>query len=494
MSLNGIENNYSMSPSTIIFDGMSTSSNIKPKKLLRKHESLLLIFQISLSCFVVAAALVFCTILKTGDVPSIYRLLLIISVFLVVAIYSMMGVFKQSPKFYNMAMRITLAWVLLMVVLIVIAFLTKTSELYSREVMLTWFFSVAVIQIPVLKLNYFAVALYRKKYTKPINAVVVGVGKTARFFSSKINDNNWLPDRVLGMVNGYQETVPDSIYDQLDFPLLGGINEIEDVIKTHNIQRIYISLPLKHAAKVELLNEQLLDCQADVIWILDVSDWKLMNHSLREVAGLPLLSLNESPINVSRVQIRMKHALDKILSVLLVILLSPLLAIAALAVKLSSPGPIIFKQKRHGFDGKEISIYKFRSMQVHDDKEVKQATKTDSRITPVGAFLRRSSIDELPQLFNVIHGEMSLVGPRPHAVAHNDYYSNNISKYMARHRIKPGITGLAQISGCRGETETIDKMEDRVRYDIEYISNWSLWLDFKILLKTPLSLLGKEIY
>jgi putative colanic acid biosynthesis UDP-glucose lipid carrier transferase len=483
-----------MSPSTIIFDGVSTSSNLKPKKLLRKHESLLLIFQVSLSCLVVSVALVICTLLKIGDVPSLYRLLLIISVFLVVAVYSMMGVFKQSPKFYNMAMRISLAWLLLMAVLIIIAFLTKTSELYSREVMLTWFFSVAIVQIPVLKLNYYAVALYRKKYTRPINAVVIGVGKTARFFSNKINDNYWLPDRVLGMINGYQETVPDTIYSQLRFPLLGGISEIEDVIKTHNIQRIYISLPLKHAAKVEQLNERLLDCQADVIWILDVSDWKLMNHSLREVAGLPLLSLNESPINVSRVQIRMKHALDKMLSILLVILLLPLLAIAALAVKISSPGPIIFKQKRHGYDGEEISIYKFRSMRLHDDKDVKQATKTDNRITTVGAFLRRSSIDELPQLFNVLEGNMSLVGPRPHALAHNDYYSVNISKYMARHRIKPGITGLAQISGCRGETETIEKMEARVRYDIEYISNWSLWLDMKILLKTPLSLIGKEIY
>ena len=251
---------------------------------------------------------------------------------------------------------------------------------------------------------------------------------------------------------------------------------------------------LKHAAKVEELNEYLLDYQVDVIWILDVSDWNLMNHSVREVAGLPLLSLNESPVNVSRVQIRIKHALDKIIALIAIFLLAPLLLIVAIAVKLDSKGPVIFRQKRHGYDGKEIYISKFRSMVQHEDTAVKQAQKGDARITKVGAFIRKTSIDELPQLFDVLQGGMSLVGPRPHAIAHNDYYSDKISKYMARHRIKPGITGLAQISGCRGETETIEKMEARVRYDMEYINNWSLWLDFKILVKTPLSLISKEIY
>jgi putative colanic acid biosynthesis UDP-glucose lipid carrier transferase len=178
----------------------------------------------------------------------------------------------------------------------------------------------------------------------------------------------------------------------------------------------------------------------------------------------------------------------------MIIGLSPVLIASAIAVKLSSPGPLIYRQKRHGFNGEEITIFKFRSMTVHEDTEVKQAQKGDTRITKVGSFLRRSSIDELPQLFNVLQGSMSLVGPRPHAIAHNDYYSEKINKYMARHRIKPGITGLAQISGCRGETETVDKMADRVRYDMEYINNWSLWGDIKILLKTPLSLLGKDIY
>lgn len=179
---------------------------------------------------------------------------------------------------------------------------------------------------------------------------------------------------------------------------------------------------------------------------------------------------------------------------LAIIALSPILLIIALAVKINSPGPVFFKQDRHGWNGKVIQVWKFRSMRVHDDLEVKQASRNDSRITPIGRFIRRTSIDELPQLFNVLQGHMALVGPRPHAIAHNNYYSDKILAYMARHRIKPGITGLAQISGFRGETDTIDKMQKRVEIDLKYINNWSLWLDLKILLKTPFTLLSKDIY
>jgi putative colanic acid biosynthesis UDP-glucose lipid carrier transferase len=166
----------------------------------------------------------------------------------------------------------------------------------------------------------------------------------------------------------------------------------------------------------------------------------------------------------------------------------------AIAVKLSSPGPVFFRQPRHGCNGQVILVWKFRSMRVHDDTEVKQATQNDSRITRVGAFIRRTSIDELPQLINVLRGEMAMVGPRPHAVAHNHYYGDKIIAYMARHRIKPGITGLAQISGLRGETETLEKMQKRIEKDLAYINHWSLWLDIKILVKTPFTLFSRDIY
>jgi putative colanic acid biosynthesis UDP-glucose lipid carrier transferase len=204
--------------------------------------------------------------------------------------------------------------------------------------------------------------------------------------------------------------------------------------------------------------------------------------------------LNESPLTSRPTAALSKSLVEKTVAFLAIIALSPILLIIALAVKINSPGPVFFKQDRHGWNGKVIKVWKFRSMRVHDDRDVKQASRNDSRITPVGRFIRRTSLDELPQLFNVLQGHMALVGPRPHAVAHNNYYSGKILAYMARHRIKPGITGLAQISGCRGETDTIDKMQKRVEIDLQYINSWSLWLDLKILVKTPFTLLSKDIY
>ena len=178
-----------------------------------------------------------------------------------------------------------------------------------------------------------------------------------------------------------------------------------------------------------------------------------------------------------------------------VIALPPQFSVIATLIKQSSHGPVFYQQDRTGFDGQIFKVYKLRSMKLHDDAEVvQQATKEDPRITKIDKFIRRTTIDELPQLINVLNGTMSLVGPRPHAVSHNNYYSDKIDAYLARHRIKPGITGLAQISGFRGETETLDKMERRVEYDLAYINNWSLALDVKILIKTPVSLLSKDIY
>jgi len=215
---------------------------------------------------------------------------------------------------------------------------------------------------------------------------------------------------------------------------------------------------------------------------------------MSKIEGFSAIHLNESPMTAYPAGAFSKALLDRSAAVLAVVALAPLLLATALAVKWTSPGPVLFKQKRHGWNGNVINVWKFRSMRQHDSTHVKQASREDPRITRVGAFIRRTSIDELPQLFNVLQGHMSLVGPRPHAIEHNNYYTGKINAYMARHRIKPGITGLAQISGARGETDTIDKMERRVELDLVYINNWSLWLDIKILIKTPFSLLSKDIY
>ncbi len=229
--------------------------------------------------------------------------------------------------------------------------------------------------------------------------------------------------------------------------------------------------------------QELADTTASVYIVPDLFVFQLLNSRWTDIQGLPVVSVFESPLfGVDGI---LKRTVDVALAgVALLIAAIPMLLIA-IAVKLTSKGPVFFRQRRYGLDGREIPVWKFRSMTVQENgSEVKQATQNDSRLTPIGGFLRRSSLDELPQIFNVLSGQMSLVGPRPHANAHNEFYRKQIEGYMLRHKVKPGITGLAQINGCRGETETIDKMEKRILFDHQYIREWSIWLDLKIIFKT----------
>lgn len=277
-------------------------------------------------------------------------------------------------------------------------------------------------------------------------------------------------------------------------PRIGDLAELRELVKKYEVRRVYFALPMQTSHHVRDMQLQLLDLNVDIVWAPDIFGLHMISPSVKEVAGVPLYYLSESPmVEGARLS---KLLLDKILSVLALLVLSPLMIGAAVAVKLSSPGPIFFRQPRHGLDGEIIQVLKFRSMTVHEEEEgqVTQAHKGDSRITKVGAFMRKTSIDELPQLLNVLKGEMSLVGPRPHAVAHNEYYADKVESYMSRHRILPGMTGLAQVNGYRGETDTLEKMEKRVEYDLAYINNWSIWLDIRVMIKTVVTLLSKNAY
>ncbi|EFO0300631.1 undecaprenyl-phosphate glucose phosphotransferase, partial [Escherichia coli] len=234
--------------------------------------------------------------------------------------------------------------------------------------------------------------------------------------------------------------------------------------------------------KMKELIKALTDTTCSVILIPDVFTFNILQSRTEEVNGIPVVPIFETPLN--GINMVLKRLEDIILSVVILTLISPILIIISLCVKLTSPGPIIFKQTRYGMDGKPIKVWKFRTMVVMENDNVTQATKNDVRVTKVGRFLRRTSLDELPQFFNVLFGGMSIVGPRPHAVIHNEQYRSLIEGYMLRHKVKPGITGWAQINGWRGETDTLEKMEKRVEYDLEYIREWSIWLDIRIIFLT----------
>jgi len=465
----------------------------KRRQLLKKRESIVYSIQVVVDLLLTVVLLSILVDIKLGEIPTNYRILIVTAILLQFMIYSISGVYRRFGSFYQGAYRLSVLWCVFLLILLAIGFVTKVSESFSREVFLQWAVIGYILQIVTYAFMSRAIGVFRDKFVGRAECLIVGDGRLADHLYKSINGNKWLPDNVVGFVS-FGRQVDEPVRVTSLAPMLGHISDIQAVIRYHQIKRVYIAVPLSQSGYVEGLHVELLDCNVDLIWVPDIYALKLLNHSIREVAGLPLIFLNESPITSTRTGILFKGIMDKTVCIVLLVLLFPFLLGLIVAIRMDSKGPAFFKQRRHGWDGRVFEIWKFRTMYLHDDKEVKQATRNDDRVTPIGRFLRRSSIDELPQLLNVLSGEMSLVGPRPHAIAHNDYYDCHIEDYLLRHRIKPGITGLAQINGCRGETEEVDKMRERVQFDVEYINNWSLWLDIKILVKTPFSLGSNNIY
>lgn len=427
-------------------------------------------------------------IFYTGQLDTYYRILALFALLGSVPAYALVGAYHKQHSYLTGLARLSAGWGVLLCGLTIIAFITATSTRYSREVVLLW----ATLGYGLQALIYLPLQHVSRRYHQQLQAertsLIIGTGDLAMELADRLIRQRNEP--VVGLVASSSVELPSNGL----YPIIGSLVQLRTLIAEHSIRRLYIALPLVEADQIEGLYIDLLDSSVDVVWIPDLNSMMLLNHSVEEIDGMPAIHLNESPLTAYPTAALTKAVMDRVLALLALIAFSPLMLVIAILIKRSSPGPILFKQQRHGWNGKVIKVYKFRSMRMHDDQQVKQATREDPRITPIGRFIRRTSIDELPQFINVLQGRMSLVGPRPHAVAHNDYYTGKIDAYMARHRIKPGITGLAQVSGCRGETETLDKMQKRVELDLAYINNWSVWLDIKILIKTPLSLLSKDIY
>ncbi len=313
-------------------------------------------------------------------------------------------------------------------------------------------------------------------------AVVAGVNDIGIRLTQQFRDNPYLGTKVLGF---FDDRSSDRLQPTNGVPILDTMSRLAEFVKRHHVEAIYLALPMATQPRILQLLDDLKDTTASIYFVPDIFVTDLIQGRLDSVGGMPVVAVCETPFTGFSGVI--KRASDVLLSMLILLMLTPIMAALAVGVKMSSPGPVIFKQRRYGLDGKEILVYKFRSMTATDNGAVvKQATKNDQRITPFGAFIRRTSLDELPQFVNVLQGRMSIVGPRPHAVAHNETYRKLVKGYMVRHKVKPGITGWAQVNGYRGETETVDKMEKRIEYDLEYLRNWSLSMDLWIIIKTAL--------
>jgi putative colanic acid biosysnthesis UDP-glucose lipid carrier transferase len=431
------------------------------------------------------------TLQYLGEFSVEYRFLAVTTGMLMLVVYQSLGVFRRFTTRASALLRLTRAWGMVLAGLLAIAFLTETSDPYSRQVVALW----AVGALPGQYLLYITAQwtsnIWQRRMEVMLPTLVVGSGDVAQHLAQSINRNPFISDQVVGVVDRPEYT---SGWHLSSAPVLGTIDDLPRLIWTMNIDRIYVALPIERSAEIAGIQRALLEHNVDVIWAPDIFSFNLLNHCVREVAGVPLISLSESPLSTGG-RAFVKSLTDVAISAVMLLAMSPLLIVIAIAIKLDSAGPVMFKQRRHGWDGSVFELWKFRTMFVHDEKgAVTQATKGDARVTPVGRLLRRASLDELPQLFNVLKGTMSLVGPRPHAVIHNLEYSRQISAYMARHRVKPGITGWAQVNGCRGETDSVDKMVERVRLDLEYINTWSLTLDLWILIRTPFALFSENAY
>jgi putative colanic acid biosynthesis UDP-glucose lipid carrier transferase len=340
-----------------------------------------------------------------------------------------------------------------------------------------WFVIVSIGFIISRLIIRLAIGYLRNLGFNTRNVAIMGAVPVGIRLAETLRDAHWMGFRVLG------------IYDDNVMPDGSGINKCGDLkkmiadAKEGKIDRVYIALPMSQEKLIKEVVAELSDSTCSVMLIPDIFTFNLLHSRSEEINGVPVVSLFDTPMSgVNKV---IKRLEDIILSILILAFISPVLILISIFVKLSSPGPVIFKQKRYGIDGKGIAVWKFRSMVVmENDDKVVQAKKGDARVTTLGGFLRRTSLDELPQFINVLKGDMSIVGPRPHAVVHNEQYRKMISGYMLRHKMKPGITGWAQINGWRGETDTLEKMEKRVEFDLEYIHNWTLWFDIKIIFMT----------
>ena len=375
---------------------------------------------------------------------------------------------------------VAINWAWISALLALTGFATGYHREFSHKALLTWFYIAPAAELTATLLLR-KVAPYLLDLQGPKQrAVIVGMNDQGLALADKLGSAKYSQIALCGFIDSRSVSRLNAASSQT---LLGRLDDIADVVRNNRIQLIYLSLPMASQPRILHVLDALKDTTASIYFVPDMFVTDLIQGKTGSVYGMPVISVCETPFK--GLDGIAKRISDVIFSLLILAFILPLLLAIAAAVKWTSAGPVIFKQRRYGLDGEEIVVYKFRSMSVTEDgSNVTQATKNDQRITPLGAFLRKTSLDELPQFINVLQGRMSIVGPRPHAVAHNELYRKLIKGYMVRHKVKPGITGWAQVNGFRGETETLQKMQGRIDYDLDYLRNWSLRLDIQIILKT----------
>ena len=444
--------------------------------LFRQQLSVVSLTKLLLDPFVAVLVLIVCTIIFRVPFDGPYPILA-----LIVFTLTFPGKWPEVNvrAFWNEAI---MPWFLLSGLILLFGYSSGYLDYFPPKLVISWMLATPIAM-------WFAHRATRRLLPRLLlleggrrKAVIVGAGSLGLELAQRFVGDESLGIDVVGF---FDDRALERTKLSPQQTLFGRLADVSQYANQHDIDIVYITLPMAAQLRTLTLLDELRDTTASVYFVPDIFVSDLIQARMDHIHGIPIVALCESPtLGISGIG---KRISDVMLTCLILLLVWPVMLLVALGVKLSSPGPILFKQRRYGLDGQEIHVYKFRSMRVCEDGSViSQASRSDPRTTPFGRFLRRTSIDELPQFINVLQGRMSIVGPRPHAVAHNEQYRKLIKGYMLRHKVKPGITGWAQVNGLRGETDTLDKMRARIQYDIDYMRNWSFGFDLMIILKTIL--------
>lgn len=436
------------------------------------------------------SAIIFLTFVSIVDILAVDWMPLYLPVVLIAMV--LFNFFAESQDAYRSwrgtgiraeISAVLFSWVMTVVSLILADWLVFETDIYYATLMQTW-----LVVVPIQLIAWHAVvrvtlSYFRSKGHNSRQVAIVGATPLGNRLRQAFQNMDWSGLKFVGYYDDRADVSGDRRLDGEGVNIVGGTEQLISDCKSGAVDTVYITISMSAEKRIKTLTEKLADSTASVYFVPDLFTFNLLNSRWVDYQGITAVSIYETPF--AGLDSLLKRVEDIVLSTIILTLITPIMLIIALTIKLTSPGTVLFKQTRYGADGDEIKVWKFRSMTTQDNGEhIQQATKGDPRITPFGAFMRKTSLDELPQFFNALSGSMSIVGPRPHAVAHNEEYREKIQGYMLRHKVKPGITGLAQINGFRGETDTLDKMEGRLHYDLKYIQTWSIGLDLKIIFLT----------